>query len=537
MIMMTMKFLWTIPLVIFIASCKPNHENTSGNTGFRNVVFIISDDHHPEVVGAAGNDLIQTPNIDRLAAEGVFFTNAYSNSPICSASRQSMMTGKYPHSTGVNLLFTPFPDDGNITIAEYLKDKGFITALVGKNHFNNWVFSQLYKDDRYPNHGWDHMIDSEEYRAWLQKNPPREIPDSIATRASVEKGKGAIWSKNAATLPVPYYDEDSQGTFLANWAAGFIQKNKENRFCLWMAFHEPHAPFSFPVDYAGRYKPEDMPLPQGSPEDDRWIPLQFKNLTDQERRGIFASYYTSVEYMDKNVGIVLDALRDNGLEENTLVVFNGDQGYLLNEHKRFEKHTFWDESVTSPLVIRGNSKYRAGENTDELVEFIDLVPTVVQALGFEPLPDFQGKPLNRFLKGEIESHREYVFSEFLQDDKAMVASKEWKYVFTSGKYDLDLGYETGFGPSGIYHRLYNLLEDPNETTNLAYNPEYLKKLKEMQDLMLNKFMDTHPDAAQLPDELNKVGQLVWFCQPRDVGSNYDERPLRFFVPEGRELLK
>ena len=137
-------------ILLFNISCSINSKKGSNNSNpdFKNIVFIVSDDHHPEVVGAAGNDIIRTPNIDRLASEGVFFTNAYSNSPICSASRQSMMTGKYPHSTGVNLLFSPFPDDGNITIAEFLREKGYKTALVGKTHFNNWVFSALYKDEQ-----------------------------------------------------------------------------------------------------------------------------------------------------------------------------------------------------------------------------------------------------------------------------------------------------------------------------------------------------------------------------------------------------
>lgn len=526
-----------ITLSVFFASllffsCSNGIKPTKGSEAeFKNVVFIISDDHHPEVIGALGNNIIKTPNIDRLASEGIMFTNAYSNSPICSASRQSMMTGKYPHSTGVNLLFTPFPDDGNTTIAEMLKEKGFKTALVGKNHFNNWVFNQLYKEGRYPHHGWDHLIDAAEYKAWLENNPPRQIPDSIKTRGNVVPGEGAVWKKNAAMLPIPYYDKYSQGTFLANWAAGFIRENKADRFCLWVAFHEPHAPFNFPVEYAGKYKPEDMPLPKGSKEDDRWIPIQFKDLTEEERRGIIASYYTSVEYMDKNVGIVLDALRENGLEENTLVIFNGDQGYLLNEHKRFEKHMFWDEAVTAPLIIRGKSNFPEGVRSDELVEFIDIVPTVVNALGFDLHPDFQGKPLNDLLKGKVNSHRDVVFSEFLQDDKAMVASNEWKYIFTSGKYDLDLGYETGYGPSGIYERLYNLNIDPGETTNLAYLPEHTEKVNEMRNLVLQRFNETHPDANELPDELNTIGQLVWFCQPRDIGSNYGEKPLRFFFPE------
>ncbi len=532
------KYLLFLPLLIFMGCDKQpgdQKNNQEKEPAYRNVIFILSDDHHPEVIGAAGNELIQTPNLDRLAKQGVFFTNGYANSPICSASRQSMMTSKYPHASGVNLLFSPFPDDGNITVAEFLKEKGFKTALVGKNHFNNWVFSQLYKEGQYPDHGWDHLIDKAEHKAYLKENPPREIPDSVKTRASVPKGEGAVWGKNADMLPIPYFDEDAPATFLANWAADFIAENKDERFCLWMAFHEPHAPFNFPIEYAGKYDPAKVPLPTGSPEDDRWIPLEFKDLTEQERRGIIASYYTSVEYMDKNVGIVLDALRENGLEENTLVIFNGDQGYLLNEHKRFEKHTFWDESITSPLIVSGGKKLLQNKQSDALVEFIDLVPTAVEALGFEPHPDFMGQSLLPFMAGDVDTHRDNVFAEYLQDDKAMVADQQWKYIFTSGKYDLDIGYETGYGPSGIYHRLYNIKDDPDETTNLAYDSVYYDKVYEMQDLMLQKFYNTHPYANEMPEELNVTGQLVWFCQPRDVGANYSETPLRFFIPEGKRI--
>ncbi len=522
--------------IIALFSCQPKDQNNDANRAdFKNVVFIVSDDHHPDVLGAYGNDLIQTPNLDRLALGGIKFTNAYANSPICSASRQSMMTGKYPHATGVSMLFTPFPEHGNVTIAQFLKEKGYTTAIVGKTHFSNFVFSELYKEGRLPNYGWDYFIDNKEYQDHLKINPAREIPPEIPTRKSFNAYEGAAWTKNADMLPIPYYDEDSKGTFLANWAADFIKKNKERPFCLWVAFNEPHAPFNFPIEYAGKYKPEDMPLPTGSDEDDRWVPLQFKDLSEQERRGIIASYYTSVEYMDKNVGIVLDALRDNGLEEQTLVVFNGDQGYLLNEHKRFEKHTFWRESITAPLIIQGKSKYNAGRESDALVEFVDLVPTVVDALGFEQHADFQGKSFLNLLQGNTEDHRNEVFAEYLQDDMAMLATKDWKYVFMTGKYDLDIGYETGHGPSGIYHMLYDIQNDPLETTNLAYSSEHAQRLKDMQHRLLSKFITTHPDAHKLPDELSAIGRLVWFCQPRDIGANYKEEPLRFFISKENQL--
>jgi arylsulfatase A-like enzyme len=310
------------------------------------VVFIVSDDHHPDVVGAYGNPLIQTPNIDRLASGGIKFTNAYANSPICSASRQSMMTGKYPHATGVSMLFTPFPQQGNVTIAQFLKEKGYTTAIAGKTHFSNFVFS---------------------------------------------------------------------------------------------------------------------------------------------------------------------------------------------EHKRFEKHTFWRESITAPLIIQGKLKYNAGRESDALAEFVDLVPTVADALGFEQHADFQGKSFLNLLQGNKKEHREEVFAEYLQDDMAMLANKEFRYVFMAGKYDLDIGYETGFGPSGIFQMLYNIKSDPKETTNLAYKPEYAQQLSDMQNRLLDKFSATHPDAAKVPDELTDIGKLVWFCQPRDIGANYQEKPLKFFISDENQM--
>jgi len=122
----------------------------------RNTLVIIADDHALHVTGAYGNDIIDTPNIDGLAKDGVTFTNAVCNAPICSASRQSLLTGKYPHGTGVSLLFTPFPDEGNTTIAEHLEGH-YATALIGKNHFNNWVWYPLYKDGL-PKHGFDVLV-------------------------------------------------------------------------------------------------------------------------------------------------------------------------------------------------------------------------------------------------------------------------------------------------------------------------------------------------------------------------------------------
>lgn len=495
----------------------------------KNVVVIVADDHALKVTGTYGNDIIHTPNIDRLADEGILFSHAYCNSPICSASRQSMLTGKYPHATGVNLLFTPFPDEGNLTIAEHLRDRGYNTALIGKTHFNNWFWEPLYKDG-IPDHGFSSITEGAHYRKFLQQNPQPPLP---ATMEFYKRGKISTDSipewMNSRNLPHAVYDEYSSGTFYARQAIEFIRDNNSNPFFLWLAFYEPHHPYYYPLEYADKYNPEDMPLPAGSPEDDRWIPEKFRHLTEDQKRGIIAAYYTSTEYMDKNIGLVLDALKKNGLEENTLILYLSDNGYLLNDHKRFEKHTMWEEAIRQPLIVKAASLPDKGIRKDALVEYIDVMPTILGMLEEQIPEEVQGTSFLSVLNRQTDEHRDFVFSEYLEDNTAMVANKEWKYIFTTGSRDLGIGYATGYGPSGIVHRLYHLKSDPQEGRDVSdENPEVLH---EMQQQMLQLFIETHPAAEKLPNGLTTEGKLVWFCEPRDIGTVQSpvDVPVRVFT--------
>ena len=308
----------------------------------------------------------------------------------------------------------------------------------------------------------------------------------------------------------------------------FTEAHHQERLFLWLAFHEPHAPFEFPIEYAGRYRAEDMVLPQGSAEDDRWVPARFRGFTDAEKRGVIAAYYTSVEYLDQNVGRVIEALQTQGIYDETLIIYLGDQGYLLGEHKRFEKHTLWKEAIQAPLIVVGPGLPR-GRVYDELIELIDVVPTICEALGVTAPEEGQGRSFYPLLRGEAYQERDEVFAEFLEDNQAMVATRRWKYIFTTGKRDLGQGFATGYGPAGITHRLYDLVADPGETTNVAErHPDVVARL---QRRMLQRFAHTHPYADELPDHLTTDGQLVWFCEPRDVGADYGGVPLRTFYPD------
>lgn len=498
-----MKTVIYLTFLIGMIGCRNSEMAEDGvQVPFKNIVFIIGDDHSAEVIGAYGNDIVRTPNLDRMANRGVMFTRAYVSSPVCSPSRQSILTGRYPHATGVSLLQSSFPEE-QVTIADHLAPLGFKTALIGKSHFNNNL-----------NHGFDIKIEKRDYVNHIKENPPQILPDSIKSRPPWKpfKDPANIWL-NAEGLPSAYYDEDDIGTYYAKQAVNYINKNKDDRFCLWLGFEEPHSPFNFPVEFANKYNPEQINLPQGSEEDDRWVPLVFKDLKEEERKGIIASYYSSVEYLDKNVGMVLDALDKAGLSESTLVIYVGDHGYLLNDHKRFEKHMMWEQAVRAPLIIQAGGKYGENRKESSMTEFIDLVPTIVEALGVEPLQEAQGTSLIPLLIGKTDEHKKFVFSEFLVDNKAMVRTKDWKYIFTSGKTDLGQGYATGNPPPGITHRLYDMNNDPNETKNLSHDPQYHKIIEELQLMMLDVFERTHPLSGKLEDGLTIEQQLIEYCEP------------------------
>jgi len=501
--------------------------NSSKDLKLKNLVVILADDHALKATGCYGNSIVQTPNIDALARDGLLFNNAYCNAPICSASRASLLTGKYPHATGVNLLFTPFQDEKNITIAEHLREYGYKTALFGKTHFNNWMWRGLYKKQM-PDHGFNEIVTKNTYEKWLSEKHYDLHLDSVYLLQRDAKDIALWMNSDALAYPIP--DSLSEGTFYANQAIEFIESHTKHPFMVWLAFKEPHHPFYFPREFENKYDPDIIELPNGSPEDDRWVPEKFKRLNDEEKKGIVAAYYTSTEYLDKNIGLVINAIDKADLEDETIIIYLSDNGYLLYEHKRFEKHTLWEESVNQPLIIKSTGHNINNAQSNALVEYIDIVPTLLELLGAPPLQSTQGESFAHLLKNVDLTHRKYVFSEYLEDNAAMVRDSQWKYIFTTGRRDLGIGYKTGLGPTGLLHRLYRLNEDPTESKNLAYLPEYKIQLNRMQKLLLEKFKATHPEADFCPNNLSIEGQLVWFSEPRDVGTDQmmEDVPYRVF---------
>ncbi len=470
-----------------------------------NVLWICADDHAAYVTGCYGNTIVRTPNIDRLAAEGVRFARAFCNAPICTASRQSFITGRYPRSVGVTVLNSPLPQS-EVTLAEMLKEAGYITASYGKMHFNSNL-----------KHGFDERIDMPQWRQWRQSQPRRPLPEGLEVLPPFKpfRDPARIWL-NSMCIPFAAWDSEMAGTFFAQKGAEFLAQKHQEPFFLMVGFYEPHSPFHFPVEYRGRHRPEEFTVPEVGTEDDDQIPAIFRDLTDDQKRGINAAYYTSVEFMDKNVGVVMTALRQAGLEDDTLVIYTGDHGYMLGHHGRFEKHCSYDPAISAPLILRYPPRFPKGRVVNSLTEFVDIVPTVLEVCGLAVPDRVQGRSLLRIASGETDEHREHVIIEYAHNDEIMIRDARYKLVYQRGKRVRDDGYDPGRPLPGPSYKFFDLQADPGEFHNIIAAPEHQDRIARFKRLLVEHIRKTQRLPGILPETDDPDAVLEAGVQPHDV---------------------
>ncbi len=498
-----------------------------------NILYIIADDHAGYVMGSQGNKLAHTPNLDRLAAEGVRFANHFCNSPVCTPSRQSILTGQLPHSAGVTTLSTPL-DESKPTFSKHLKARGYQTAVYGKMHFNRPGTPGM--------HGFD-VAQTEDIvnRDWLQEvgppNPPQDI--RVKPRWQPFRDPANIWL-NAEALPFPRRTEEMKSSWLVRKACQHLEKHKNDPFAMWVSFQEPHSPFDFPLEYRNRFDPKKFPVHPLGAEDEAQIPVIFRSLTNAERQGIAAAYYTSVNFLDYSVGRVLQKLRDLKLDENTIVVYMADHGYSLGQHGRFEKHCMFDPALHVPLIFRAPGRIKPGVVRD-LTESVDVAPTILDLVGAEPLAKAHGQSLRPYLEGGKPSQpRRSIFSEYLENEEACIRTNEWKFALGSGRRFRTDGYSneeqirwalsrrlysdlpreerkkllTQMTPPSRTIRLFNLKNDPGELQNVASkHPEVVKQLSLS---LLERFRSTHPEAQSEPEKADTLEKIEYYLPPRDA---------------------
>ena len=473
-----------------------------------NFLFILADDHAGYVLGCDGNSQARTPNIDRFATEGTRFSAHHCNSPVCTPSRQALLTGQLPHAAGVTVLGTPLAMN-KPTLATQFQQAGYHTAVFGKMHFNRPGTPGM--------HGFE-IAETEDRigQEWAGNAARRTVPENVRTkpkwRPFVDPAR--IWL-NADKLPFPALEADMKGTLIADKAIAYMeQQRREEPFALWVSFQEPHSPYDFPVEDRVRFDAAKFAVPPIGPEDAGQIPLIFRDLLDSEKQGIIAAYYTSVSFVDRNIGRVLDALRRLNLEDDTFVVYTADHGYCLGQHGRFEKHCGYEPALRVPLIMRYPGRVRQDVVTD-LTEHVDVTATIVDMLGLSSLPEQHGQSLRPYLEGgRVAKPRDHVFSEYLENEEAYIKTKDWKYVFCSGKRARKDGYQTDRPTPGRYERLYDLKHDPGEFTNVA--TRHQKTAAKLAALLLERFRATHPESKLEPVGLSPEVAIEFYLRPRDA---------------------
>lgn len=452
-----------------------------------NILWICTDQQRYDTIASLGNKYIRTPNLDRLASEGVAFTHAFCQAPVCTPSRASFLTGRYPSTTRAHDNGQNIPAE-EVLVTRILADAGYDCGLSGKLHISacQGRVERRIKDGYRVFH-WSHDPSPQwgkanEYIAWLES-------------------KGYTWDrlphlKGYAGPGVPA--ELHQTTWCADRAIDFIREQRSTPWLMSVNIFAPHHPFEAPQEYWERYDPDALPDPayrEGELENKPSFQRAdhsggggrppFTKMTPRQRREVTAAYYAMVEHIDDNVGRILKALNDTGQRENTIVIFMSDHGELLGDHGVYLKGPYtYDCSVRVPLIISWPGHYASGIVSDALVQLTDLAPTLLASAGL-PIPTrMQGKSLVDLLTGKTDKHRDHVFCEAYVKkvgsgepaiNVSMVRTRTHKIAICHG---------TGEG------ELYDLEADPGEHENLWHSKAYAGLKADMTALCFDASIET-----------------------------------------------
>lgn len=458
-----------------------------------NILMIMTDQQRFDSLGCYGADWVDTPNLDRLAAEGRLYENCYVNNPVCTPSRASMFTGKEIPGHGVLRLHDVLPRD-EVLFTKRLQELGYTTALFGKLHVSGRIEEEAV---RHPNDGFDIYewcleasisMDSpfNGYSQWLQKKDPE-----FHARLKRE-------GRNLLHIPREYH--------MTHWAAersiDFLKKQSGEKpfFCM-MSVFDPHNPYDdYPAEYADRVDEGKMPIPTAGEE-----VHEIRGLAQEQRDGYFGryaqfseadlkemrrGYYASIALFDDEVGRVLSALEEQGLADDTLVIFLSDHGDSLGDHGLMVKGAhLYDSVVKVPLIIRNPGETEPGRRETKLVQPHDLAATVLGAAGASAEELTRVMPASRNLFDSAIPPREIAVCAY-RNTGITNRGRYWDppidaTMITDGRYKLNYyhpipGVDTG--PAG---QLFDLQNDPDEHENL-WDSDSLTRLR-LTEAMTNWF--------------------------------------------------
>jgi len=432
-------------IISYYSLCSPPEKNP-------NIIFILTDDQRWDALGQGGNDIIQTPNMDQLAKDGIYFKNAFVTTPICAASRASIITGLYERTHQFTFSTPPLSRKFiNLSYFHQLKKHGYHTGFIGK-------FGMSFED----------QMDTTLF----------DYYDPYMARFYYRLA-GEAW------------DEHKYLTYLTGEKAINFVKNApaDKPFCLSISFNAPHAEdqspdqYIYPEDLKNLY--EDITIPDPPLYENKY----FKEQPDYVKKGLnkirwywrfdspekyqkmVKAYYRMITAIDKVLGDIRQTLKANGQDENTVIIFTSDNGYFLGERGLAGKWLMYENSIRVPLIIYDPRTENNSQTNDQLVLNIDIAPTIMDYAGIKIPEDIQGQSLIPVLKDPSFSIRKQFLCEHLYDLKFIpksegIRSREWKYF----RYINDPDHE----------ELYDLVNDPMEVDNLVSDNNSLEELKALR---------------------------------------------------------
>ncbi|HBK83777.1 MAG TPA: hypothetical protein DDZ41_09310 [Flavobacterium sp.] len=510
-----------------------------------NVVFIISDQHKVNASGAYGGKLAKTPNIDELAKTGVRFNHCYTPSPVCAPARAALITGMYPYANGAIYHKAPVKmPDGTIknmgsgylretgyhkgikTLAEIFKDQNYITASPGKMHVHGELQKNVDENHKEGNNMGFDEINTRYYTYFPGGHYEDEVGEDTYMRYRQFKKYSHVFKAGADDFNLFYEptlvqnDEDNFDMVVAKKSVEFIEKRAKDqkKFFIHIGFEKPHPPLTTTKKYLDMHKPEDFLLPVTAydwmikgryPWIPNWVHSNIQKDT-LKAKNVMAAYNACVTEMDDMVGRVVQALKDNGLYENTIIIYTSDHGEHLFEHGLMNKHNMYEAAVNIPFIISYPKLFKQNTENNSIISLIDVMPTLAQLIEGKTPQTAQGLSLVDALINGTEITNRAVFSEFrganyqlFPQEKnlpsRMMRIEDFKFVYTHG----------------IIDQLYNIKEDPNELNNLIFDKKYETLYKNMrfQTLADWRFQEYQPIKVSL-----LKNKLSW--EPTEIFKNY-----------------
>jgi len=437
---------WPVAGLLLATACAGPVQAPPDADPRRNVVFILSDDHRHDFMSFMGTpSFLETPNLDRLAAQGMHFRSAFVSTALCSPSRASILTGQYAHRHGVvdNQRVAPA---GTTFFPELLRQAGYETAFIGKWHMGNVADT--------PQPGFDRWVSF--------------------------RGQGTYFDPVINVDGEPRPHEGYTAEILTDYAIDWMDQARDRPFFLYLSHKSVHAMFEPAEEDVGRYDGAALPYPVTMADTDEnyaghppWVREQRNSWhgVDYLYHGamdfdtFYRRYAETLYSLDRSIGRLLDFLEERGLDRSTLVLYMGDNGFSFGEHGLIDKRHMYEESMRVPMLASAPGLIAPGSVTTEMVQNIDIAPTVLELAGVQPPPGTDGMSFLPLLHGESVPWRDGVLYEYYW---------EWNYPQTPTTFGLRGDRYKYIFYHGVWGQdeFFDLLEDPLEQRNLITSPEH-----------------------------------------------------------------